>query len=71
MRNEIVVYGLPAGEVERYKECILAVWESIGEDGDRANVELVKAASSADGWHSHRVWMFDWSPPDWAATVNL
>lgn len=56
---EILVYGLPAGETERYMEVLLSSHSKSKED-----VERVKAAASKDGWHSFRVTTFDGSPPD-------
>ena len=63
--KQILIYGLPAGETERYMESLLA--ESCKTEED---IEKVKAAASKDGWHSFRVTTWDGSPPDFAGTVN-
>lgn len=53
MTQEILVYGLARGETESYMEDLLAT-----NCRDLADVEKVKAAASADGWHSFRVAYF-------------
>lgn len=55
---EILVYGLPHGETERYTEDLLA-----STCRTAADVARVKAAASADGWHSFRVTTWDGEPP--------
>ena len=59
-----LVYGLPAGETERYMEALLA--SSCKTQND---VERVKAAASRDGFHSFRVTTSDGSAPDFAGTI--
>ena len=53
--SETLIYGLPAGETERWKEDLLY-------DGGllltAEQVEMIKAAAGADGWHSFRVTTF-------------
>lgn len=65
MRAQILVYGLARGETERYTEELLA--ESCRTAAD---VEAVKRAASADGFHSFRVTTWDGSAPNFAATVK-
>ena len=61
----IGVWGLPAGETERWTETLLA--ESCRNDAD---VARVVAAASADGWHSFRVARIDLSRrPDFSRTL--
>lgn len=50
MGTVILVYGLPRGCNERWQECLLA--ESCKTNDD---IERVKAAARADGFHSFRV----------------
>ena len=54
----ILVYGLPRGETERYTEALLAETCRTQTDIDR-----VKAAASADGWHSFRVTTWNGQAP--------
>lgn len=52
--KEILVYGIPAGETERYTESLLAT-----KCKDAADVAKVKEAAGRDGFHSFRVAEFD------------
>ena len=65
MNAQILVYGLAAGESERYMETLLA--ESCRTAAD---IEKVKAAASADGFHSFRVTTWDGSAPNFAWCVK-
>ena len=49
----IIVWGLPAGETELWKETLLA--ETCRTPAD---VAAVKCAASKDGWHSFRIAKF-------------
>jgi len=65
--EEYVVWGLPAGETERYMEVVLATQCRSMDD-----VNKVIAAASADGWHSFRHWKVDIeTTPTFAATLNV
>jgi hypothetical protein len=57
--QEILVYGIPKGETERYTEVLLSTQSKTAED-----VEKIKAAASRDGFHSFRVTTYDGGPPD-------
>jgi hypothetical protein len=59
---EILVYGLKAGETERYMEDLLS-----SRCRTPADVEAVKAAASKDGWHSFRVAEYNGEAPNFAA----
>ncbi len=61
MERIILVYGLPRGETERYTESLLS-----SRCKTAADVESVKAAAGADGWHSFRVTVSDGRKPDFA-----
>lgn len=68
--KEILVYGLAHGEQRDYMEELLACFKSGANDA--ANIEKVKAAASAHGFHSFRVTGFDpRTAPNFAAAVNL
>jgi hypothetical protein len=66
MTKEILVYGLAAGDTERYMEDLLA-----SQCQSQSDVDKVIAAASADGWHSFRVAYYDGSPPNFSNTINL
>lgn len=63
--TEILVYGIPKGETERYTENLLAT-----KCRNAADIEKVKAAASKDGWHSFRVTTYNGEAPNFAAAVN-
>lgn len=65
MKAQILVYGLAKGETERYMEDLLA-----SNCQNEADIEKVKAAASADGFHSFRVTTWDGSPPNFAKAVK-
>jgi hypothetical protein len=69
MKTEILIWGLPKGETRDYMETLLACFPS-GKN-DALNVANVKAAASAEGWHSFRLGKYDGAPPDFAAAVNV
>jgi hypothetical protein len=61
----IAVYGLRAGDTERWKEELLA-----GSCKSDRDVEAVKTAASKDGFHSFRVSRFTLGGlPDFGAAV--
>lgn len=68
--KEILIYGLAQGEHRDYMEELLACFPV--NDKAAANIEKVKAAASAHGFHSFRVAGFDpRTAPNFAAAVNL
>ena len=62
----ILVYGLERGEARDYMESLLA-----SNCRSAADVEKVKAAASAEGWHSFRVAMYNGEAPNFAKAVNI
>ena len=70
MTTEILIYALERGETRDYMESLLACFPST--DKAAANVEKVKAAASADGWHSFRIAKFvSGTVPNFAKAVNV
>jgi hypothetical protein len=67
--KEIIIYGLPRGEKRDYMEDILANFPVT--DKASANIEKVKAAASADGWHSFRIAYYNGEAPNFAAAVAV
>jgi hypothetical protein len=70
MSKEILIYGLPKGETRDYMEDLLACFPVT--DKAAQNVENVKAAASAAGFHSFRVAGFvPGTKPNFAKAVNV
>jgi hypothetical protein len=70
MKTEILIYGLPKGETRDYMEDLLACFPVT--DKAAQNVENVKAAASAAGFHSFRVAGFvPGTKPNFAKAVNV
>lgn len=68
--HEILVYGLKQGEHRDYMEDLLACFPANSKAAE--NIERVKAAASAAGFHSFRVTGFNPNAaPNFAAAVNL
>ena len=67
--KEIVIYGLPCGESRDYMEDILANFPAT--DKANANIEKVKAAAAAQGWHSFRIAYYNGEPPNFAAAIAI
>jgi hypothetical protein len=65
MGTLILVYGLPRGETERYTESLLS-----SRCQTAADIERVKTAAAADGWHSFRVAASDGRAPDFARAIG-
>tara|TARA_R110000868_G_scaffold120258_3_gene319177 strand:- start:329 stop:535 length:207 start_codon:yes stop_codon:yes gene_type:complete len=67
--KEILIYGLERGETRDYMESLLACFK----DGANtvANIERVKEAASAQGWHSFRVIGYAGEAPNFAAAVAV
>ena len=66
MKTEILVYGLERDETRDYMESLLA-----SNCRNTADVEKVKAAASAEGWHSFRVATYNGEAPNFAKAVNV
>lgn len=63
---ELILYGIPKGETERYKEVLLHT------KATAASIARVKRLAAADGFHSFRVAKIDLTVvPDFAKTVNF
>jgi len=67
--KEIIIYGLPCGESRDYMEDILANFPAT--DKANANIEKVKAAAAAQGWHSFRIAYYNGEPPNFAKAVRV
>lgn len=67
--KEIIIYGLPCGESRDYMEDILANFPAT--DKANANIERVKAAAAAQGWHSFRITYYNGEAPDFAAAIAI
>jgi len=67
--KEIVIYGLPCGESRDYMEDILANFPAT--DKANANIEKVKAAAAAQGWHSFRIAYYNGEPPNFSAAIAI
>lgn len=66
--KEILIYGLKQGEHRDYMEDLLACFK----DGanTEANIERVKAAAGAQGFHSFRVTSYAGQAPNFVAVIN-
>ena len=63
-KTEIVLYGLPKGETERYTEVLLLT------NATAESIERVKVLAARDGFHSFRVAEIDLSiPPDFSKVL--
>ena len=70
MKHEILIYGLKQGETRDYMEELLACFPVT--DKAASNIEKVKAAASAVGFHSFRVTGFvPGTVPNFAKAVNV
>lgn len=62
--KETVLYGIPAGNTERYQEVLLLT------NATPENIERVRVLAARDGFHSFRVAVIDLStPPDFRRTI--
>lgn len=66
---EILIYGLERGECREYMETLLANFPKTGNAA--ANIEKVKAAASAAGFHSFRIATYNGEAPNFAKAVNV
>jgi hypothetical protein len=69
MKTEILIYGLPQGETRGYMEDLLACF--VKTDKAAQNVEAVKAAARAQGFHSFRIATYSGEAPNFAKAVNV
>lgn len=67
--REILIYGLELGETRCYMESLLANFPKT--DNAAENIEKVKAAASAQGWHSFRIAYYNGEPPNFAAAIAI
>lgn len=66
MTREILIYGLAAGETERYTEALLATNCKTVSD-----IEKVKKAAAAAGYHSFRIAYFtQGEKPDFIRAIS-
>ena len=66
MKTEILIYALERGETRRYTEHLIST-----QCQTAADIEKVKTAASAAGFHSFRVTTYDGSAPNFAMAINL
>jgi hypothetical protein len=70
MKTEILIYGLKQGETRDYMEDLLGCFQVT--DKAQQNIERVKAAASAQGFHSFRIAGFvPGTKPNFAKAVNV
>jgi len=67
--QEILIYGLERGETRDYMETLLANFPKT--DTAASNIERVKEAASAAGYHSFRVTTYNGAAPNFAAAVTI
>lgn len=67
--KEILIYGLERGETRDYMETLLANFKDSANTA--SNIDKVKAAASAQGWHSFRVATYSGAAPNFAKAVNV
>jgi hypothetical protein len=66
---EILIYGLEQGETRDYMESLLACFKVTEKAA--LNIERVKEAASAQGFHSFRVAGYSGEAPNFAKAVNV
>jgi hypothetical protein len=64
--TEILIYGLPAGETRAYCEDLLST-----QCKTLADIEAVKTAASAAGFHSFRIAYYNGEKPDFENAISL
>jgi hypothetical protein len=67
--QEILIYGLERGETRDYMETLLANFKDSANTA--SNIERVKSAASAQGWHSFRIATYNGKAPNFAKAVNV
>lgn len=63
---EILIYALPANESRDYMEQLIS-----SRCKTAADIEKVKAAATAAGWHSFRVATYNGEAPNFAKAVQV
>jgi hypothetical protein len=64
MPTEILLYGIPKDETERYTESLLSTKCKSAQD-----IERIKQVAAKDGFHSFRVATWDGSAPDFTKVL--
>ena len=64
--KEILIYGLPNGENRAYYEELLSVKCKTQDD-----IEAVKTAASAAGYHSFRVAYYNGEKPNFEKAISI
>ncbi len=67
--KEILIYGLERGENRDYMETLLANFKDGANTA--SNIDKVKAAATAAGFHSFRVTTYNGAAPNFAKAVNV
>jgi hypothetical protein len=67
--KEILIYGLERGETRDYMETLLANFKDSANTA--SNIERVKTAATAAGFHSFRVATYNGAAPNFAKAVNV
>ena len=67
--KEILIYGLERGETRDYMEALLANFPK--NSNAAANIEKVKEAASAAGFHSFRIATYNGEAPNFAKAVTV
>jgi hypothetical protein len=66
--KEILIYGLPKGETRDYMEDLLVCFNDGANTA--ANIDKVKAAATAAGFHSFRIAAYNGEAPNFAKAVQ-
>ena len=69
MKREILIYGVASGESRDYMEDLLACFNSGANDA--LNIERVKAAASAEGYHSFRIAYYNGEKPNFEKAISI
>lgn len=67
--KKILIYGLERGETRDYMESLLANFKDSANTA--SNIECVKAAATAAGFHSFRVATYNGEAPNFAKAVTV
>ena len=63
---ETLIYGIPAGETERYTEALLCTKASTKE-----NIQKVLTMAKAAGYHSFRITTYNGEKPDFIKALSI